>query len=193
MTRILASTGAALITALAAFPAAAEPQSYTIDPAHSELVASWSHGGFSTTRLVIFDIQGDIMYDQEDPANSSVSIQMPVMSVIVTPEFTEHLMSNDFFGAEEGDMITFESTGIEVTGENTADITGDLTVNGVTNEVVLETTLANEGQGPRGNPISGFEATTTLTRSNFDMGMFTPFVSDEVAVVISLEASPAES
>lgn len=177
---------------LAASGASADPRPYAIDPAHSELVASWSHLGFSTTRGVIFDIRGELMFDAENPANSSVSIQIPTSAIIVTPEFTEHLLqSGDFFQNASDSMITFTSTAIEVTGENTADITGDLTLNGVTNEVTLSTTMLKNAPGPQGKPIAGFEATATLDRTNFNLGAFTPFIPAAVDVVISLEASPA--
>lgn len=189
MNRFFAAAIAATLPAGAAF---AEPQPYEIDSAHSELVASWTHAGFSTTRAVVFDIQGELMFDEEDPANSSVSIQIPTSAIMVTPEFTEHLMeSGDFFQDAENSTITFDSTSIEVTGEDTANITGDLTLNGVTNEVVLETTLMQQGDGPQGDPIAGFEATTTLDRSNFELGAFTPVIPAEVDVEISLEGSPA--
>ncbi len=189
MTRILSTAAAASLLAGAAF---AEPQPYDIDPAHSELVASWNHAGFSTTRAIVFDIQGDVMFDQEDPANSSVSIQIPTSAIVVTPEFTEHLMqSGDFFTDAQESMITFESTSIEVTGEDTAEITGDLTLNGITNEVVLDTTLTQQGTGPQGDPSTGFLATTTLDRTNFELGAFTPVIPAEVEVTISMETSPA--
>jgi len=182
----------AAATGLAASAASADPQPYTIDPAHSELVASWSHVGFSTTRGVIFDIQGEVMFDEENPANSSVSIRIPTSAIIVTPEFTEHLLeSGDFFQNAADSMITFTSTSITVTSDTTADITGDLTLNGVTNEVTLATTMIKNAPGPQGKPIAGFEATTTLDRTNFNLGAFTPFIPAEVEVEISLEASPA--
>lgn len=185
---------AAVAAGLTAGVAYAEPQPYAIDPAHSELVASWSHAGFSTTRAVVFDVQGEVMFDEEEPSNSSVSIQIPTSAIIVTPEFTEHLLqSGDFFQNAQESMITFESTSIEVTGEDTANITGDLTLNGITNEVVLETTLNQRADGPQGDPIAGFQATTTLDRTNFELGAFTPVIPAEVDVVISLEASPASS
>ena len=90
-------------------------------------------------------------------------------------------------------MITFTSTGIEVTGEDTANITGDLTLNGVTKEVVLDATLNQVGQHPmEEKPWAGFSATTTLLRSDYNVGAFAPFVSDEVQVELSVEAMKAE-
>jgi polyisoprenoid-binding protein YceI len=103
-------------------------------------------------------------------------------------------MSDDFFGASEGDMVTFTSTGIDVTGDNTAEITGDLTMNGVTKSVVLDTTLNQKADAhPMNNkPWLGFDASTTLLRSDFGVDKFAPYVSDEVEVKISIEAGKAE-
>ncbi|QFU08246.1 hypothetical protein PARPLA_02844 [Rhodobacteraceae bacterium THAF1] len=189
MTRFLTATA---LTLSLGTVATAEPMPYTIDPAHSELVASWTHGGFSTTRAVVFDITGDVMYDEADPANSSVSVEIPTTAIMVTPEFTDHLMSADFFEAEANPTVTFESTSIEVTGDTTAQITGDFTANGITNPVTLDAELVKSGEGPQGGTIVGFAATTTILRSDYDMGMFAPFVSDEVEVVLNIETSPAE-
>ena len=98
-------------------------------------------------------------------------------------------MSKDFFGADDKEMITFTSTGIKVTGENTAEITGDLTLNGVTKSVVLDAKLNQVGDHPMaGKPWAGFDATSTVLRSDFGVGAFAPFVSDEVQIMISIEA-----
>ena len=120
---------------------------------------------------------------------------MPVMSMFTGWEKREeHFMSDDFFGATEGDMITFTSTDIEVTGDNTANITGDLTMNGITKSVVLDTVLNQKSDAhPMNNrPWMGFDATTTLTRTDFELGKFAPYVSDEVEVMISIEAGKPE-
>ena len=189
MTRLLTATALTLTMGTAAF---AEPVAYKIDPAHSEAVASWTHGGFSTTRATIYDISGDVMYDEADPANSSVSVEIPTSSIMVTPEFNDHFMSADFVDAENAPTVTFKSTDIEVTGDDTAKITGDFTINNVTNPVTLDAKMTKSGQGPQGSKIVGFEANTTIMRSDYDMGMFTPFVPDEVEVALNIETSPAE-
>ncbi len=137
---------------------------------------------------------GEIAFDQEDPAASSVNISFPVMSMLTGWEQRfVHLMSGDFFGASEGDMITFASTGIAVTGDNTAMITGDLTMNGVTKSVVLDATMNQAGTHPMAEkPWAGFDATTSALRSDFNVGNFAPFVGDEVQIMISIEAMKAE-
>ena len=183
----------ASVLALAATGAFAADK-YVLDASHSQIVFDYNHFGFSTSYGMFSGFEGEIMFDEAEPANSSVSVSMPVLSMFTGWEKRkEHFMSGDFFGAEEGDMVTFTSTGIEVTGENSAKITGDLTMNDVTRSVVLDATLNKAGEHPMaGKPWMGFDATTTLKRSDFELGMFAPAVSDEVNVKISIEAMKAE-
>jgi polyisoprenoid-binding protein YceI len=165
-----------------------------LDSSHSQVLFSYNHLGYSTTYGMFSGFEGEIMFDQDAPASSSVSVSMPVMSMFTGWEQRSgHFMSGDFFGAAEGDMVTFASTGIEVTGDDTAKITGDLTMNDVTKSVVLDAKLNKMGDHPMaGKPWMGFNATTTLTRSDFGLGAFAPAVSDAVEVQISLEAMKAE-
>lgn len=191
MTRI--ATLAAL-AALAAAPAFAEAEKYVLDASHSQIVFSYNHLGYSTTWGMFSGFNGEIEFDQANPAASSVTVSFPVRTMLTGWEARfEHFMSPDFFGAAEDEMVSFTSTAIEVTGENTAKITGDLTLNEVTKPVVLEAVLNQAGDHPmEGKPWAGFSATTTLLRSDFNLGQFAPFVSDEVEVQISVEAMKAE-
>jgi polyisoprenoid-binding protein YceI len=188
------STALAAALVLPATAALAAPVAYATDPSHSQVIFDYEHLGFSTTYGLFSGFEGDIMFDAEDPANSSVNVSIPTRSMLTGWEARfEHFMSDDFFGADEDDMVTFTSTGINVTGDNTAEITGDLTINDITQVVTLDATLNQAGEHPmEGQPWLGFDATTTLLRSDFDMDMFAPFISDEVNVVISLEAMQAE-
>ena len=175
---------------LAAAPALAAPEAYSLDPSHSQIVFNYNHLGFSTTYGMFSGFEGEILFDAENPAASSVQVSMPVTMMFTGWEQRDaHFTSPDFLDAAANEMVTFTSTGIEVTGENTALITGDLTLNGITKSVVLDTTLNQQADHPMENkPWLGFDATTTLLRSDFDAGMFAPFVSDEVEVFISIEA-----
>ena len=177
--------------ALAATAATADPAPYTIDEGHSEILFSWNHAGLSTTRGLVFDFEGEVMYDEEDPANSSVRISFPVSAMNVTSALYQHLMTDDFFGSEDS-MVTFESTSINVEGDDEGTITGDLTINGQTQEVTLDAELVKRGENPMGQPTVGFEAETTILRSDYGVGEFAPVVSDEVEIEISLETHPAE-
>lgn len=189
--RIAAALPALALTAVAA---KAEPEAYVLDSSHSQILFSYQHLGFSTTWGMFSGFEGDLMLDAEAPENSSVEVSFPVRSMFTGWEARyEHFMSEDFFGAEEGDMVTFTSTDVEPTGETTANVTGELSMNGVTREVVLEAELNKMGEHPmEEKPWAGFDATTTLLRSDYGLEMFTPFISDEVEVQISVEAMKAE-
>ncbi|WP_412562779.1 YceI family protein [Thalassobius sp. MITS945101] len=179
---------------LFAAPALAAPEAYVLDASHSQVVFSYNHLGYSTTYGMFSGFEGDVTFDSEDPAASSVNVSMPLSSMITGwEERFGHFMSPDFFGAKGDELVTFSSTSIEVTGENTALITGDLTLNGVTKAVVLNAKLNQAGTHPMAQkPWAGFDATATILRSDFNVGAFAPYVSDEVALQISIEAMKAE-
>ena len=183
---------AAALSTSASFAFAADR--YTLDASHSQILFSYNHLGFSTTFGMFSGFEGEIMFDAEDPAASSVSVSMPTKSMFTGWEQRDgHFMSPDFFGAADDDLISFASTGIEVTGDGTALITGDLTMNDVTKSVVLDAVLNQAGTNPLSQKEwAGFNAPTTLLRSDFGLGAFAPAVSDEVSVQISIEAGKAE-
>ena len=176
--------------AAAAAPVFAEPVDYVLDSSHSQILFTYNHLGYSTGMGMFSGFEGTISFDQEDPTASAVNVSFPVRSMLTGWEGRfEHFMSPDFFDAADDEMVDFASTAIEVTGENTALITGDLTLNGVTKPVVLDAKLNQAGMHPMAEQEwAGFDATTTLLRSDFNVGAFAPFVSHEVAVTISVEA-----
>lgn len=183
----------ALIAALAAAPAFAEAEKYTLDASHSQIVFNYNHLGFSTTYGMFSGFNGEIMFDQANPAASTVAVSFPVKTMLTGwQERFDHFMTKDFFDATDDEMVTFTSTAIEVTGEKTAKITGDLALNGVTKSVVLDAVMTQVGEHPMAKaPWAGFAATTTLIRSDYNLGQFAPYVSDEVQVMISIEAMKA--
>ncbi|MDW4496831.1 YceI family protein [Sulfitobacter sp. D35] len=179
-------------TATAAF---AEAETYLIDPGHSQAVISYNHAGFSTTQALLSGWEGEISFDAEAPENSSVTATIPAERLYTGWQARdEHfLQSGDFFDLEANPTVSFTSTGIEVTGENTAQITGDLTLNGVTKPVVLDavlnsTTDAYPFPPNEGKKAMGIDASTTVVRSEYNLGLFAPFVGDELSVEISIEA-----
>ncbi|PZQ99760.1 MAG: hypothetical protein DI533_03690 [Cereibacter sphaeroides] len=193
MTRLLSALAFGAVLGLAT-TASAAPEAYKFDPSHSQIVFTNNHLGFSTTTNMFSGFDGDILFDQENPANSSVTVSFPVKSMLTGWQARyDHFMGPDFFGATDDEVVTFKSTSIEVTGEKTALISGDLTLNGVTKTVVLDAVLNQAGIHPMENkPWAGFSATTTLLRSDYNLGLFAPYVSDEVALNISIEASKVE-
>ncbi|MEM6940541.1 MAG: YceI family protein [Pseudomonadota bacterium] len=173
---------------------ASAAEKFVLDASHSQVIFSYDHLGYSTTFGMFSGFEGEIMFDEADPSGSSVSVSMPVKSMFTGWEQRDgDFMSGDFFGASDEDLVTFTSTAIEVTGEDTAQITGDLTMNDITKSVTLDATLNKVGDHPMaGKPWMGFNATTTLLRSDFGVGAFAPAVGDEVAIQISIEAMKAE-
>ena len=186
MKTILAAAILAGSTALAA----AAPEAYKLDPSHSQIVFSYDHLGFSTSYGMFSGFDGTIMFDKEDPANSSVELSIPVESIITGWQArTDHFLSPDFFNVSAAPAATFTSTDVEVTGENTAKITGDLSVAGATNPITMDVTFNKAGMHPMAQKEwMGASATATIKRSDFNLGKFAPAVSDEVDLIISVEA-----
>jgi polyisoprenoid-binding protein YceI len=187
MKNLLLSTVIGLSFATAAV---ADTSEYKLDASHSQIVFTYSHLGYSTTSGVYSGFDGTIMFDDADAANSSVEVSFPTDSLYTGwAERTAHFLGADFFDADANPTISFKSTGIEVTGDAAGLITGDLTINGITKSIVLDATLNQLGDHPMSKtPWAGFDATTTVLRSEFDMGKFAPYVSDEVEIEISIEA-----
>lgn len=183
--------------ALAAAPAmaAAAPEKYVLDASHSQIVFSYDHLGYSTTWGMFSGFGGEISFDRSNPASSSVNVSFPVTTMITGwEERFNHFMAPDFFDAADDELVTFTSTAIKVTGDNSAEITGELTLNGITNSVVLDAVMNQAGEHPMAKrPWLGFSATTSILRSDFGVGNFAPFVSDEVKIQISVEAMKADT
>jgi polyisoprenoid-binding protein YceI len=186
---------AAVLAAPLATAAAAAPEAFVLNESHSQVVFTYSHAGFSTTSGMFSGFGGDIMFDAEDPANSSVSVTFPAETMITgwDARSGHFLQSGDFFKLGEFPDVTFTSTAIEVTGDDTANITGDLSLNGVTKTVVLDAVLnAQTDEYPfppfQGKKALGLDATATLIRSDYNLGMFAPFIPDEIPLAISIEA-----
>ena len=186
--------GALLLTAFTAAPALAAPEAWVLDPSHSQIVFSYNHLGYSTNWGMFSGFEGQIAFDQANPAESTVTVSFPVRSMLTGWEGRfQHFMSPDFFDAADDEIVNFTSTAIDVTGETTARITGDLTLNGVTKPVILDAVMNQIGDHPMAQkPWVGFSATTTVLRSDFNVGAFAPFVSDEVQIQLSIEATRAE-
>ena len=170
--------------------AAAAPVTYKMDPNHTNVTASWSHFGFSNPVAHFGQVDGAIVYDADNVGQSSVSVTIPLAGLNAYVEkFNQHLRSADFFDAEKFPTITFKSTRVEAAGGNKLRVFGDLTVRGVTKPVVLDTTLNKIGEQPmEKRAAAGFDATTTIKRSDFGVGMYAPNVSDEVIIRITTEA-----
>lgn len=164
---------------------------YKLDPSHTDVLVQWSHMGFSNPSAHFGQADGTLVYDAADVTKSSVDVTLPLSGLnSFTAKFDEHLKSADFFDAAKFPTATFKSTKVEAAGANKLTVTGDLTVKGTTKPVTLDVTINGAGEHPMMKvPSVGFDATTTLKRSDFGVGAYAPAVSDEVKVRITTEAS----
>ncbi len=170
-------------------------ESYTLEPNHTQVLFTWNHFGFSNPSANFETIDGTLQWDEQNPENSSVKISIPVDSLDAHVEkFDAHLRSEDFFEMDKYPTITFNSTDVKRGAEeNQFIISGDLTMHGITQSVDLDATLTKSGQHPSWQaPALGFDATTTLKRSDFDLDKYAPAVSDEVQLKITVEAVQTE-
>ncbi len=186
MKRLLAAAALALATTVAF----AAPLTYKIDPNHTDVIASWSHFGFSNPIAHFGKVDGFITYDPAKVGDSKVEVTIPLAGLNSHVEaFDEHLRSDDFFDAANHPNITFKSTSVKSAGKDKLAVTGDLTIKGITRSVTLDVTINKLGMQPMAKrEAAGFEATTTIKRSDFGVGKYAPNVSDEVKISITTEA-----
>jgi polyisoprenoid-binding protein YceI len=181
-----------LAAALFAFAGAAiaAPVTYRIDPNHTDVIAQWSHFGFSNPSAHFGKADGTIVYDAQNVGASSVQVTLPLSGLnSFIADFDKHLRSADFFEADKYPNATFKSTRVESAGEGRMKVTGDLTIKDITRPVVLDVTLNKAGEQPMAKRAAiGFDATATLLRSDFGVGKYAPAVSDEVKLRITTEA-----
>tara|TARA_B100001179_G_scaffold195790_1_gene154172 strand:- start:104 stop:691 length:588 start_codon:yes stop_codon:yes gene_type:complete len=184
---LAAAPAALLLTPASAFAA---PETYVFDASHTAVEFQIDHFGFSSPTGKWMSVDGTLTLDEEDPAASSVSLTIDVAEVVTgVPDLDAHLKKEDFFYVDEYPTATFESESVELTGEDTAEVTGMLTLRGVTKPVTLDVKLNKIGENMMGKKTAGFSATTTLLRSDFNMDTYAPGLSDEVTLMIETEAN----
>jgi polyisoprenoid-binding protein YceI len=184
----------AAILALASTPLFAT--TYTFEPNYTQGVVRWEHLGFSSPAAQFGQGQGTLEFDQADPTQSSVKVTIPLASLSTSvPDLDEHLRSEDFFETAKFPTATFTSTKVEKgSAANKLKVTGELNLHGVTKPVTLDVALVKVGNNPRNSlPTVGFDATTTLKRSEFGLGKFVPQVSDEIPMRITAQAVDAKA
>jgi polyisoprenoid-binding protein YceI len=169
-------------------PARAAVETYKIDPVHSTVGFTIRHF-FTNVPGDFTKFAGTITVDRDNLANSSVEATIEVPSIDTRVAMRDNdLRSDHFFDAEKFPAISFKSKAWKKTGDNTFDVTGDLSIHGVTKEVVLKLTSLGFGPGMRGAMISGWQATTTINRNDFGITRYAGMLGDEVPVTINVEA-----
>ena len=181
----------AMLVGLAGAASAAD--TWTIDKAHSDVTFRIKHLMSKVTGSFA-DFDGTITTDFANLGASSVSFTVQATSIDTkNADRDKHLRSADFFDVEKFPTISFASSRITKTGDDSFDVTGTLTMHGVSKEITLPVTFLGAAQDPWGNTKAGFEIDTTLSRTDFgivwnkalETGGF--LLGDEVEVTINLE------
>jgi len=181
----------ALVLALASIAgsALAAPQTYAIDPTHTQPRFDYNHFGYSNQMHSFDKTSGTIVYDKA-AKTGSVDVTIDAKSVNTGyPLFNEHIQDEDFFNTAKYPTITFKSTAVKFDGDKPVSVDGNLTIKGVTKPVTLTLTSFQAMPHPiMKKDAIGANAVTKIKRTEFNMGKYAPYVSDDVILQIPLEA-----
>ena len=167
-------------------PARVQAGSYAIDPAHTQIAFTVNHFGFNNYVGLFGTPTGSLTIDPKQPEKASLTVEIPMNEVRTSStKLDEHLKTPDFLDSAKYPTAKFVSTSIKVNG-NEADITGNLTLHGVTRPVTIDAQFTGAGTHPMNKKLNiGFSGTTTIKRSDFGIDKFVPLVSDEVKLAIT--------
>ena len=141
---------------------------YTVDPAHTRIGFVARHAMVTKVRGSFDEFAGTAVLDGANPANSRVEVTIEAASIDTrNAQRDEHLRGNDFLAMQEYPKITFASTGVRQAGESTFEVTGDLTIKGVTNEITIPFEFEGAAKDPFGNQRVGFEGSVTINRRDY--------------------------
>jgi polyisoprenoid-binding protein YceI len=141
---------------------------YTLDPAHTRIGFVARHAMVTKVRGAFNEFTGTAVLDGANPANSRVEVTIEAASIDTrNAQRDEHLRSNDFLAMQEYPKITFTSTGVRQAGETTFEVTGDLTIKGVTNAITIPFEFEGAAKDPFGNQRVGFEGSVTINRKDY--------------------------
>jgi len=144
--------------------------SWSIDTAHSQVAFSVRHLMVAKTRGQFNSVSGSVEFDEQTPANSSVSVTIETNSIDTRNEQRDgHLKSGDFLDVANFPTITFVSKKIEVVDASHGTIIGDLTIRGVTREVALSAEYNGQSKSPWGATSAGFSAETKINRKDWGL------------------------
>lgn len=186
---------AAFASPMLALGSAATAEIYKFDPGHTEIRFTYNHAGLSDQNGQWKIIDGEVDFDANDIAATKVTVTVDAASIDTgVGPLDEHLKSGDFFDAEKFPTITFTSTGVEQTGDDSVTLVGDLTIKEITKPITMSFKLNHQGAHPLGEFFDyykgewiGVQGTGDMLRSDFGVGMFAPVTSDEITLSISAE------
>lgn len=168
--------------------------SWKIDTAHSEINFTVRHMMISNVRGSFEKFEGAVVFDEANPANTQVDIQIDAASINTREAQRDgHLRSPDFLNVEQYPYLTFKSSRTEVLDQTRARLYGDLTIRGVTRPVVLDVEYAGMSKSPWGTTSAGFTAATRINRKDWDLSWNVALetggwlVGEEIKIELELE------
>ncbi|EUJ29339.1 Uncharacterized conserved protein [Listeria grayi] len=175
-------------------------EKWQVDPAHSSIEFQVKHMMVSKVKGAFKDFSASVDMDPEDLTDAKIHFEVDAASIDTRQaDRDKHLISDDFLSTEKYPKITFESTSVSKKGDDEYDVTGDLTIRGVTKPATFHVTFEGSGKDPMGGKtVAGFEATGKINRKDFDLTWNVALetggvlVGDEIKINIQLEASQAE-
>lgn len=187
--------GLAIAMSSVVWSGAASAQAWEFDKSHTRVGFTVDHLGFSSVIGDFRQFDGQVQYDPKQPASLKVNFDIDTKSIDSGwAARDEHLRKADFFNVDKFPKMTFTSTAVKVLGENKSQVTGNLTLLGVSKPVTLDVTLNKLAINPITNKqTAGITATTSLKRSDWGMTTYVPAVGDEIAVRIDAELTPVEA
>jgi polyisoprenoid-binding protein YceI len=191
-TLTLAAAGAAAIGLSTPIAAQAAPETFTIDPTHTQVAFLIDHLGYSKMLGEFEEMSGEFTFDPEDVSAASVSLTIQADSLYTGhDERDAHLTGPDFLNAQEFPEITFEAADAERTGDNTGTLTGDLTMHGQTHPVTLDVTFNKMAPHPLPQYdkvlTAGFSARGTIDRTRWGVDAYAPAVGSEMQLIVEVE------
>ena len=175
---------------LAGIPLVQAADTYKLDPVHSFVIFKIKHMNSSNTYGRFNEPTGTIVVDDANPAGSSVEVELKSDNVDThEPKRDQHLKKADFFDAVQFPTITFKSKTVEKGKEEGAlDITGDLTLHGVTKSIKVTFVKTGAMSDPKMGTHIGYEGTFTIKRSDYGMNFMPAMIGDDVQLTVAVEA-----
>jgi polyisoprenoid-binding protein YceI len=168
---------------------------YAFDVAHSRIGFVARHAMVTKVRGSFNQFEGSAIVDADDPSQSSVSVTIQAASIDTRqPQRDEHVRSNDFLDIPNHPEITFASTSVKHTGGNDFEVTGNLSIRGVTNEISFPIEFQGSAKDPMGNQRIGFEGSTEISRKDYGVTFNAPLetggvlISDKVTLEFEISA-----
>jgi polyisoprenoid-binding protein YceI len=161
---------------------------YSVDNSHSSVIFRIKHLNVSYTYGRFNQIAGTFLFDEADASKSSLSIEIKTDSLDSnSPDRDKHLKSPDFFNVKQFPTSTFKSTAVKATEAGKYEVTGDLTICGVTKPVTFTLTKTGEGDSPFKDHRFGFETNLVIKRGDFGIKFMPELLEDNVWLLISVE------